>query len=136
MSFLTEKCKFSVLRTPNESEGFSCGDTDLDDFFSKDCFGYSRQLLGKTYCYKIKEDNTIVCAFTLSNASIRVDDLPNARKKKIEAEIPHSKSLKDYPAVLIGRLGVSKKYRGLHIGSEVLEFIKYWFLDPNNLSSG
>lgn len=132
MSYLSENCKFSILRSSEDIKGFSCGDTDLDEFFSNDCFGYSRQLLGKTYCYKLKSDKKVICAFTLSNASIRVDDLPNARKKKIEADIPHQKSLKDYPAVLIGRLGVSEKYKGLHIGSDTIEFIKYWFIDPFN----
>lgn len=113
--------------------GFSCGDEDLDGFFSSDCFGYTKQLLGKTYCFKLdNEENTIVCAFTLANAGIRVSDLPNSRKKKIENDIPHAKSLKDYPAVLIGRLGVSQDFRSMRIGSDVLEYIKYWFFDSNN----
>ena len=63
---------------------------------------------------------------------IRVSDLPNARRKKVEANIPHAKSLKDYPAVLVARLGVSLSFRSNHIGSDVLENIKYWFLDPYN----
>ena len=71
-------------------------------------------------------------AITLANAWIRVDDLPNARKKKIESDIPHAKSLKNYPAVLIGRLAVSEEFHSKHIGSDVLEYIKYWFIDPNN----
>lgn len=92
-----------------------------------------KTVLGKTYCYKLDEDpSKIVCAFTLANASIRVDDLPNARKKKVEADIPHTKSLKDYPSVLIGRLGVSQEFRSLHIGSDALDFIKAWFIEPNN----
>lgn len=133
MTFLFSNCKLTVLSNTTDISGFSCGDSDLDDFFTNDCFGYARQLLGKTYCYKKKDESQeIVCAFTLSNASIRVDDLPNARRKKIESDIPHAKSLKDYPAVLVGRLGVSEKYRSLHIGSDVLDFIKYWFVDPNN----
>ena len=73
---------------PSEVAGFSCGDEDLDGFFASDCFAYSKQLLGKTYCYKLdNDDKTVVCAFTLANAGIRVSDLPNARKKKIEADI-------------------------------------------------
>ena len=58
--------------------------------------------------------------------------MPNARKKKVEAGIPHIKSLKDYPAVLVARLGVSTEFRSLHIGSDVLEFIKIWFIEPFN----
>lgn len=133
MSFLSDHCSLCELTSPEELEGFSCGDQDLDDFFTNDCFHYAKQLLGKSYCYKLDEKpNGVVCAFTLSNASIRVDDLPNARRKKIESGIPHAKSLKDYPAVLVGRLAVSEKFHSRHIGSDVLEFIKYWFIDPNN----
>jgi GNAT superfamily N-acetyltransferase len=133
MSFLFENCTIHELTDPKDMVGFSCGDEGLDNFFAQDCFAYARQLLGKTYCYKMDSDKeTVVCAFTVANAGIRVSDLPNSRKKKIEADIPHVKSLKDYPAVLIGRLGVSKDFRSKHIGSDVLEYIKFWFIQPDN----
>ena len=133
MSFLEEKCSLSPLKSPEEIDGFSCGDSDLDEFFTRDCFAYSRELLGKTYCYKLDEDaQKVVCAFTLANAGVRVSDLPNASKKKVESKIPHIKALKDYPAVLLARLGVSKDFRLLNIGSDVIEFVKLWFLDPHN----
>ena len=133
MSFLFNECSIYDLVNENDIAGFTCGDRDLDDFFTNDCFGYAKQLLGKSYCYKLDADpSKIVCAFTLANAGIRVDDLPNARKKKIETDIPHAKTLKDYPAVLIGRLAVSQEFHSKHIGSDVLEYIKYWFVDPNN----
>ncbi len=133
MSFLEDKCSLYPLAKPEEIVGFSCGDTDLDEFFTRDCFAYAKELLGKTYCYKLDEDShKVVCAFTLANAGVRVSDLPNARKKKIESKIPHIKALKDYPAVLLARLGVSKDFRSLSIGSDVIEFVKLWFLDPYN----
>ena len=116
-----------------EIEGFTCGDRDLDDFFTNDCFAYSKELLGKTYCFRMDTNpRVVVCTFTLANAGIRVSDLPNARKKKIETDIPHIKALKDYPAVLVARLGVSKDYRSLNIGSDALSYIKLWFLEPYN----
>ena len=40
--------------------------------------------------------------------------------------------MKDYPAVLVARLGVSKDFRSQHIGRDVLRHIKYWFLEPYN----
>ncbi len=133
MSFLEEKCTLFPLTTSEEIDGFSCGDSDLDEFFTRDCFAYAKELLGKTYCYKLDEDvHKVVCAFTLANAGVRVSDLPNARKKKVEFKIPHIKALKDYPAVLLARLGVSKDFRSLGIGSDVIEFVKLWFLDPYN----
>ncbi len=133
MSFLYDECVLRELKEPSEINGFNCGDKDLDEFFTNDCFAYAKQLLGKTYFYTLKTNsNIVVCAFTLANAGIRVSDLPNARRKKIETNIPHIKALKDYPAVLVARLGVSKDFRSKHIGSDILEYIKYWFLDPFN----
>ena len=133
MSFLYDECSLCELKEKSDLEGFCCEDKDLDDFFTNDCFAYAKELLGKTYFYTVKSaPTTVVCAFTLANAGIRVSDLPNARRKKVEANIPHAKSLKDYPAVLIARLGVSKDFRSKHIGSDVLRYIKYWFLDPYN----
>lgn len=125
MSFLEDKCSLFPLTEPADIEGFSCGDSDLDEFFTNDSFDYTRELLGKTYCFRMDENpQKVVCAFTLANAGVRVSDLPNARKKKIESNIPHIKALKDYPAVLVARLGVSKDFRALHIGSDVLINIK------------
>lgn len=133
MSFLEDKCSLFPLTSQKEIDGFSCGDSDLDEFFTRDCFAYAKELLGKTYCYKLDEcTKKVVCAFTLANAGVRVSDLPNARKKKIESKVPHIKSLKDYPAVLLARLGVSKDFRSHGIGSDVIEFVKLWFLDPYN----
>jgi GNAT superfamily N-acetyltransferase len=112
---------------------FSCGDDDLDDFFLNNSENYDRQLLGKSYYYCLKANpSTIVCAFTLSNSSIDARHLPNSRKKKLTENIPYEKRLSSYPATLIGRLGVSKDFGGKGIGSEMLEFIKLWLLDPNN----
>ncbi len=132
MSFL-EHCSLFELTKSANVDSFNCGDQDLDEFFNNDCFNYTKELLGKTYYYGLDADpRKIVCAFTLANACIRVDDLPNARKKKIEENIPHVKSLKDYPAVLVGRLGVSRDYQSKHIGSDVLDFVKFWFVEPKN----
>ena len=82
---------------------------DLNDFFKNDVIHYTNQLLGKSYCFTLDENpSIIVCAFTVSNDSIKTTTLPNSRKKKVTKEIPREKQMKSYPAVLIGRLGVKK----------------------------
>ena len=43
-----------------------------------------------------------------------------------------TEGLRSYPAVLIGRLGVNKKYKDAGIGSQVLNFIKAWFRQNDN----
>ena len=116
-----------------ECRPFSCGNADLDEFFQHDAPLYSRQMLGKSYCFRLDEDmSVIVCAFTLSNDSIRVDMLPNSREKKVRKNIPRSKQMRRYPGVLIGRLGINVDFAHRGIGSELMEFIKSWFIDAGN----
>lgn len=38
--------------------------------------------------------------------------------------------MRRYPAILIGRIGVSSQYRRMGVGSQVLTYIKKWFLHP------
>jgi GNAT superfamily N-acetyltransferase len=134
MGFLQDKC--SVSSHNGEMMKFSCGDKDLDDFFLYDAIKYERQMLGKSYCFSLDSDSSvIVCAFTLSNSSIDARNLPNTRKRKLTENIPHEKSLSSYPATLIGRLGVDKEFGGKGIGTELIKFIKQWMLDPANKSA-
>ena len=34
--------------------------------------------------------------------------------------------------MLIGRLGVNNLFKKKHVGSELLDYIKQWFVDPDN----
>lgn len=145
MGFLEEKCTFRKFNEDilNNCSPFTCGDDDsskdLNEFFMKDALNYSKQLLGKSYCFTLDEDpSVIVCAFTVSNDSINVRILPNSRKKKINNQIPREKQSSRYPAVLIGRLGVSKQFQGKSegypqkIADELMDFIKAWFIHKDN----
>ena len=140
MGFLLDSC---TLQTYNQKiidscNPFDCDHEDLNDFFKNDVDNYSSELLGKTYCFTLDSDpNIIVCAFTISNDSIKTTHLPNARKKKVAKDIPRQKQMRSYPAVLIGRLGVHKDYRNIegeedNIGKQLMDFIKSWFIDGNN----
>ena len=53
-------------------------------------------------------------------------------RKRFGKHVPHIKQDLIYPAVLIGRLGISTKFQHLHIGTEVMDFIKSWFVEPYN----
>ena len=135
MGFLEDFCTFSTLTQEllNTCVSFDCGHEDLNDFFKNDSYNYSSQLLGKTYCFLLDENpHEIVCAFTISNDSIKTNFLPNSRKKKVNKSIPSIKHFRSYPAVLIGRLGVSYKFKKNGIGRELMDFIKSWFIDPEN----
>lgn len=86
MGFLLNKCTFKVYNSEliNSCEPFDCDNPDLNDFFHNDSLKYHDELLGKTYCFTLDENpEIIVCAFTISNDSIKTFLLPNARKKKL-----------------------------------------------------
>ena len=113
MAFLNDRCA-RVPLTPKivaACAPFSCGNKDLDEFFATDYLDYARQLMGKTYAFlEIDNPREIICAFTVSNASIFTNHLPNARRKRIGKDVPQQKRDMIYPAVLIGRLGVNSKF--------------------------
>ena len=140
MVFLLNNCTFKVYDSEliNSCEPFDCGNTDLNDFFRNDSLNFHSELLGKSYCFTLDENpQVIVCAFTISNDSIKTFLLPNARKKKVIKDIPREKTMKSYPAVLIGRLGVNTNYRFIEgeterTGKQLIDFIKSWFIDGAN----
>ena len=116
-------------------ESFSCGDDDLDDFFRNDVFLYDKELLGKTYCWINKvNQREIVAIATLSYDGIKTYTLDKTSKNAFQRSIPYPKRHRSYPAVLIGRLGVNKTYqgKGLSIGTQLMDVLKYWFVDENN----
>ncbi|GAP71616.1 GNAT family N-acetyltransferase [Candidatus Symbiothrix dinenymphae] len=135
MGFLQEFCTIHSFDTDvlGQCQSFSCGDADLDDFFINDADNFNGQLLGKSYCYRLDADpSVIVCVFTLANSSMDVKHLPGSRRKKVTALIPHEKHLSSYPAVLVCRLGVNIAFRKKGIGSELLAIIKSAVLLPAN----
>jgi len=114
---------------------FSCGDEDLDDFFANAAVAYEKELMGKTYCWVLKEDvTTIVGMVTLANAGIQTTHLQNNPRRKINGLITYSKQGRTYPAVLIGRLGVNVDFQGseYRAGAQIMDFIKEWFKSYDN----
>ena len=135
-SWLLTNCDLSLLtREVIEScHPFTCGtDGDMDEFFRQDALDYTHFLMGKSYCFRLKDDlTTIVACFTVSNDSIRIYDLPSSRRNAMWKITNREKMLTRYPGVLIGRLAVAEEFGGKGIGSAVLRFIKMWFLDEDN----
>ncbi|MBI1836196.1 MAG: GNAT family N-acetyltransferase [Flavobacteriia bacterium] len=136
MSFLANNCTFQPLTESlvKKSTPFVCDDDDLCEFFAKDFIPYNQDLFGKTYCFTLDEKpDIIVCAFTISNDSIKAQLLPKPERNKLARKVANQKrNLKSFPAVLIGRLGVNKDFEGKGIGKELMEFIKAWFIDSEN----
>ena len=93
MGFLSDNCTFKPLSKAilTSCSSFSCGNVDLDNFFTNKSIKYEEELLGKSYCFVLDDSPcVIVCAFTISNDSIDTYILPNSRSKKVKNPIPVS----------------------------------------------
>jgi GNAT superfamily N-acetyltransferase len=71
--------------------------------------------------------------FTLSNDKIAVTDFDsnNQFNKFKRKNFSKEKSLRSYPSVKIGRLGISKELHGHGIGTHIMDFVKLYFLEDN-----
>ena len=114
---------------------FSCEDRDLDEFFARDAFFYDTELIGKTYAW-VSSENTqqILGLVTLANDSVKSQYIAKTAKNRLQRSVPNAKRGINFPAVLIGRLGVASELRGkgMKIGSQILDFIKDWFRSEDN----
>lgn len=131
---MLEQCDFMELTEEvlQQCKGFTCKDEDITEFFTQDYADYAYQLLGKSYCFVKPDTSEIVCAFTVANSSVKVDSLPSNLRNKLNRKIPNAKRRPQYPAVLVGQLAVSDLFSRHHVGDELLDFIKSWFIDPLN----
>ncbi|MBI5700704.1 GNAT family N-acetyltransferase [Candidatus Saganbacteria bacterium] len=107
----------------NDNE-FDCGDPDLNEFLLKDSLPYQHELLGVTYLFRSKNSREIAAYFTVLNDGIKASN-------KLNRKIPNQKRHEKIPAVKIGRLAVCAKYQGGKLGSQIIDFIKYWFIYNN-----
>lgn len=114
---------------------FSCNDADLDDFFANVAPYYDTEMLGKTYAWVNNENpKQILGMVTLANDSVKARLIANSARNRLQRGITNAKRGMNYPAVLIGRLGVAAEYQGngLNIGSQIIDFIKEWFRSIDN----
>jgi len=119
-----EDCELVVLSEEQLISGFDCGDEDLNEFFNCDALNYKRQMLSQTCFFRHKNSGAVVCAFSYSASSIKTADLPGSRRKKVKEFVPREKSLKAYPGILIGRLGVAAEFGGQGAGSQLISIVK------------
>ena len=68
------KCLFAKVNQGllDNCKPFSCGESDLDDFFYHDTIAYEKDLMGKTYCWVLADEISRVVGYvTLANAGMR-----------------------------------------------------------------
>ena len=129
---------FLRLTQDAELKPFDCGNPDLTEYFFHSAKKDMVKLLTVVY-YLIENDKTVLF-FTLSNDKISEIEIRGGEPiytksffRRIKDKFGRAKHRRDYPAVKIGRLGVNKEFqgKGIHWGSETLDFIKDWMVTDN-----
>lgn len=120
---LTDRCALVRLGPEVSTRDFICGDNGIDAFFRHSYFLYEQELLTKTYAFVTDDEECrIVCIFSVSNDSVKASMLPKRFRNRMQRNIPTSKRMRSYPAVLIGQMGVDRNFKGLNVGSQVLNY--------------
>lgn len=121
------KFTFRQIDADTEIKSFDCGDSDLNDFLNSDAVNYHKAMMALTYLLEDNEANKTVAYYSLLNDKIVFD--PDEKKlwNRLNRHVTNSKRRKEYPAVKIGRLAISKDYAGQQIGRTILLQIKHVF---------
>lgn len=134
---MAEKILFSVsdviISPVSENDipslsSFSCGCTEIDDFFHGEVFLCRKYGYLIPYKCALKENGQIIGLFTLSNDILSLEyedrvDFPN-----LSCEYTHIFSRQPtYPAINIGHLAVRKDMQSKGIGRLIVEFVRASF---------
>ena len=112
-----------VKLTPlHDISQFDCGDSDLNEFLRDNALNFTEKRIANTY---VLEDNGKIAAyFCLLNDKVSQQESSNNKWKKLKKGFPEGKQFSSYPAIKIGRFAVSSSYRGLNLGTILMDKIK------------
>lgn len=101
-----------ALHPSHKKENFTCGKQLLDIYLHKQAKQDAKRRLSA--CFILADGNEIKGYYTLSTASVERRLLPEEIIKKLPP------AYNDLPAILLGRLAVSKNYQGQGLGEMIL----------------
>ena len=102
------------LDTKHKKSEFTCGNTYLDNYIQKQAKQDVKRKLSACFVMSNEEDNEIRGFYTLSNAGIPREVIPEEIKKKLP------RAYESLPVTLLGRLAISEKYKGQGLGKLLL----------------
>ena len=102
-----------LLNSSQKKKSFSCGKEMLDNYLRNQAKQDVKRKLSACFILA-DENNNIRGYYTLSNAAIPRDLLPEDLRKKLPA------SYQDLPATLLGRLAIDRTCQGQRLGQHLL----------------
>jgi len=112
---------------------FLSEDEDLNNFLMEDAKNYSADLMAVTYLFIDKQKQQTVAYFSLLNDKVAYDPQQKGFWNRINRLIPNNKRRRSYPSAKIGRLAVAKGYEREGLGSQILEYVKYFMVTEPKL---
>jgi GNAT superfamily N-acetyltransferase len=104
----------TLLEKKHDRAAFSCGEPSLDGYLKRQASQDMRRRAAITYVMTaVPDERTIVGYYTLSSASVHLEELPEATVRKLAR----------YPQVgasLLGRLAVGQPFKGQGFGARLL----------------
>lgn len=106
------KLIFEEITRHHKRDEFNSGDPDLDKFLKEDARRNTKSGIGTT---KVLTDETksIYGFYTLSASSLTLYRLPS----EVQSRLP---GYPEVPAILLARLAIDQKYRGMRLGEMLL----------------
>ena len=111
-----EELSFRVLQQSDDLTEFDCSLNDsmgLNEFIRREALDYQREKLGVTYLFYYR--NEVVGFATLAMSGIEIKEAPYL----LSIILPSKIRIRDYPALLIGRLGTRNDFRDRHVGQNI-----------------
>ena len=123
-----ELANLSLVRVSSSTiiKTFDCGDQDLNDFLLSKSKHYLKELLAVTYL--LENEERTIAFFSIFNDSVKVQEIEfaskSALKRFLSGLVSHPKRhLEYFPALKIGRLGVSNTTKNTGIGKAIINYI-------------
>jgi predicted GNAT family N-acyltransferase len=118
----------SLLDTKHHNrDDFACGEPSLDHYLKRQASQDIKRKAAAVYVMtESPNSETILGYYTLTAASINLEDVPEAAKKKLAR-------YEDVSAVLLGRLALANQAKGQGLGGQLL---KHALLQSLSLSEG
>lgn len=131
-----DEANYNIRRLQKEEkvESFNCGDADLNDFILNESMNYRKALLAVSYVVESDGNGGQILAYcSLANDRISITDFENKTEfnRFRKHRFVNEKRLKSYPAAKICRLAVHLETKGNHLGTDLINFIKSYFVIDN-----
>ncbi len=104
--------RYEALNVKHDLSAFDCSIDDemgLNEFIHNEALQYQTENMGITYLFFY--ETHIVGFATLAMSQIEI--------KETKLQLPFKTSIRDYPALVIGRLATDNNFRGRHVGENI-----------------